>query len=969
MKKRLLSALLVFCMVLSMLPGTALAAGELPPLESTYWNNKNMHEAIAFTTSILTSPPSSDIILVYYQASGCPNSANYVPQYANFAALERLRMYGYAYDPAAEMGEDGYILPSSQMQDLLGKSSYTFPVVVAYNGQTKKYAAKDAVLGLDALQAVLAECGLYTPSENPNPPTDLIHDASVSSQSWEVLRLVNQHRMSIGLKPLSLFDNLQKVANQRAYEIYIDYRSDHTRPDGSLCWTAYKDYGVAYDASAENIASGQRDAADVMNSWLNSPGHRQNIERSLITHMGAGFYSGPHPSAGQNNWTQDFAMSRNCSHNGLTLSKATVPASPGTDLDTLLKNADITVTVNCPQYGECKLPLIAAMCSGYDQNSSATQTIAVSCDGMTASLTVSGSACTNHDFGSGAVTKEPTCTEAGVRTYTCSLCGETKTEAIPAKGHAYQTSVKEPTCTEAGLRTYTCSLCGETKTETIPAKGHSYQTDDKGNQVCTVCGHTIPAGSVENLLEEALNTSDPQRVQEILNQLDRDELVQSLTDTLYDKIETLEARINGFAAVDASGSGISGAKIVGAKLNADYNSQVTLKIGQPEDGTVPSPDPAAKNVFRFSMNLLDQDGAALPVKVPVKITLPIPAADLDAKSFKLWHFHDGRMELVNAVLHQTGSQWYATFTAGGFSDFIMTYQTVSVPPVDPDLPNIPSNPGNSSVQPTLYAVTAPAAAHGTVSLSSSSALEGVRVTVTATADDGYQLETLSVRDKDGKELTLKELGNGKYSFSMPASKVVVEAVFSPISQQPEPEPDSEPDGGPDSTTTPEALPFVDVAGDAWYYGDVRYVYENGLMTGDGSESVFNPGGGMTRAMLWTVLARLDGANTTGGNPWYAPAQSWAQAKGVSDGEGPQEAVTREQLVTMLWRYLGSPAGETGLEGFTDASLVSGWAAEAVSWAVSTGLLGGANGSLNPTGTASRAEVAAILARFAQSIAE
>ena len=1004
MKKRLLSALLAFCMVLTLLPGTALAAGELPPKDTMYWNNRNMQVAIGFVRSILTNPASSDIILVYYQAEGCVNSANYVPQYAAFADTSKLRMYGYAYDRNAQAGQEGYSLPASEMQALLGKTSYTFPVVIAYNSETKAYRAKDAVLGLDALKALLADCGLYTPSENPGPSIDLINDASISTQTWEVLRLVNQHRMGMGLKPLSTFGDLQKVANQRAYEIYVDYRPDHTRPNGSICWTAYDDYGVRYNLVAENIASGQRDAADVMNSWLNSPGHRQNIEKTGVTHMGAGFYNGPNPSGYANNWTQDFAASMYCKHTNLRLSKTSIPGNPGTDLETLLKNADITVTLNCQQYGESKMPLIAAMCSGYDKNSAATQTVTVSCDGMTAALVISGSACPSHDFGSGVVTTEPTCTEAGVRTYTCSKCGETRTEAIPAKGHSFDSGVvtKEPTCTEAGVRTYTCSACGETKTESIPAKGHSfdsgvvtkeptcteagvrtytcpkcgetkteaisakghnYQTTENGDRVCTVCGHTIPAASVtvEDRLDEALAASTPQEVREILNQLDRDELVKVLTDSLYSKIEALEARINGSAAVDAAGSGISGAKIVGAKLNADYDSQVTLKISQPEDASIPTPDPSAANAFRFSMDLLDGDGRELPVKVPVKITLPIPVSNLDAKSFKLWHVRGGSPELVQTALRQTGSQWYATFTIDSFSDFIMTYQTVSTPPVDP---GIPGGSGGSSVQPTLYAVTAPAAAHGTVVLSSNAALEGFRVTVTTAADEGYQLETLSVRDSSGKELALKDLGRGVYAFYMPACKVVVEAVFAPVSQEPAPGPETE--TTPETTPAPESLPFVDVAGDAWYYSDVCRVYENGLMSGDGSETVFNPGGGMTRAMLWTVLARLDGADTAGGSPWYEPARAWAMAEGVSDGEAPQDLITREQLVTMLWRYLKAPAGEAGLDAFTDAASVSGWAAEAVSWAVSAGLLGGADGRLNPTGTAVRAEVAAILSRFIQS---
>ncbi len=924
MKKRLLSVLLALCLALSLLPGPALAAGSLPPSESAYWNNKNMQVAIGFIKSILTNPPSSNIVLVYYQANGCANSATYVPQYAAFAESSRLRMYGYAYDPAAEMGEEGYSLPAADLQALLGKSSYTFPVVIAYNGQTKEHRAKDAVVGLDALKALLSDCGLYTdPGPGPGGPTiDLIDDATVYPQSWEVLRLVNQHRMGMGLEPLSLFDGLQKVANQRAYEIYIDYRADHTRPDGSICWTAYDDYGVSYQVSAENIASGQRDAADVMNSWLNSPGHRANIEKTNVTHIGVGVYTG---SSGRNYWTQDFAAARYCVHTNLRLSKTSIPSQPGTDLDALLKAADVTLTYNCQQYGECRMPLISAMCSGYDKDAAGNQTLTVSCGGMTAELFIAGEGgCLEHDFGQGTVTKEPTCTETGTRTFTCSKCGETKTEAIPAKGH-------------------------------------SYETDSAGNQVCTVCGHTIPASvSVEDQLDQALEAADPETAKAILDGLDREALKNELTSAVYDKLEALEAKIGGAAAVDVSGSGLSGAKIVGAKLSTGYDSPATLKISQPEDAALPTPDPSAKNVFRFSMNLLDGAGEEIELTVPVRITIPLPMDNLDTRTFRLWHFHDGKMDEIKPELHQESGRWYATFTVGGFSDFLMTYSTVSIP----EIPTLPGDGGSTTPgggtgttpQPTLYEVSVQAADHGTATLSRSTAAKGDRVTVTVKPDAGWQLESLTVRDKDGRELELTDRGSGQYSFTMPASAVSVEAVFSQI-----------PTAEPDPTPEPEPLPFTDVPDGAWFASEVRYVYEKGLMAGDGSEVLFNPTGVMTRAMLWTVLARLDGADTSGGSIWYEPGRAWAMAKGISDGENPQESVTREQLAAMLWRYAGSPAGGAGLESFSDAGTVSGWAEGAVRWAVSAGILNGSGGRLNPTGTATRAEVAVMLTRFAQSL--
>ena len=138
------------------------------------------------------------------------------------------------------------------------------------------------------------------------------------------------------------------------------------------------------------------------------------------------------------------------------------------------------------------------------------------------------------------------------------------------------------------------------------------------------------------------------------------------------------------------------------------------------------------------------------------------------------------------------------------------------------------------------------------------------------------------------------------------------------------------------------------------------------MTGS-TASTFAPNDAMTRAMVWTVLGRMSGENVEGGSPWYALAQAWAVSDGVSDGTEPNSSITREQLVTMLYRQAGSPevgVSELALLGrFTDGESVSSWAEEAMAWAVSQGVLTGDGDLLNPQAAATRAQVAAILARY------
>jgi len=160
--------------------------------------------------------------------------------------------------------------------------------------------------------------------------------------------------------------------------------------------------------------------------------------------------------------------------------------------------------------------------------------------------------------------------------------------------------------------------------------------------------------------------------------------------------------------------------------------------------------------------------------------------------------------------------------------------------------------------------------------------------------------------------------------------------------------------------------YKDLNPQAWYAEAVRFCIREGLMNGV-SENEFNPNGGMTRAMVWTVLGRISGQKFDGtGTNWYAEAQAWAMNSGVSDGTNPNGQITREELVTMLWRFAGSPAADTSvLQWYDDAANVSDWAKEAMAWAVNSGLIEGSNWNLMPTGTALRCQVAAIFMRYSK----
>ena len=271
--------------------------------------------------------------------------------------------------------------------------------------------------------------------------------------------------------------------------------------------------------------------------------------------------------------------------------------------------------------------------------------------------------------------------------------------------------------------------------------------------------------------------------------------------------------------------------------------------------------------------------------------------------------------------------------------------------------------GGSSV--TRYPVNLPGSVdNGAVTASPTRASRGQRVTLTVTPDEGYVLGSLTVTDRNGNAVTFTGAGNGKYTFSMPASPVNVAVSFRPESDT--------------------DLPFLDVAQDSWYYDAVSYVYRHGLMAGT-SDTIFAPNANLTRAMMATVLWAMEGSpvvnyamtyTDVSGDAWYAEAVRWATSEGVVSGVGdgrfsPDSPITREQMAVMLYAYAVHKGYDTSHDGaaarsFHDYDAISDWARTAMEWVVDAGMIGGKPGNiLDPGGTATRAEVATILMRFCQ----
>ena len=239
----------------------------------------------------------------------------------------------------------------------------------------------------------------------------------------------------------------------------------------------------------------------------------------------------------------------------------------------------------------------------------------------------------------------------------------------------------------------------------------------------------------------------------------------------------------------------------------------------------------------------------------------------------------------------------------------------------------------------IYSIQLDTVDNGTIRVNPANGSEGTPITVTATPDEGYELAYITV---DGERIT----GS---TFRMPDHDVTVSALFVPVS-----------------------FPFTDVKSGDWFYDAVAYVYANGLMDGT-SATTFEPNANMTRAMVWAILARIDGETVTGAN-WADTARAWAMASGVSDGTDPNGHVTREQFATMLYRYAAAKGydvsiGEsTNILSYADFASISEYAIPAMQWACGSGIVTGVTDStLEPQGTATRAQCAAMLMRFIEGV--
>lgn len=261
--------------------------------------------------------------------------------------------------------------------------------------------------------------------------------------------------------------------------------------------------------------------------------------------------------------------------------------------------------------------------------------------------------------------------------------------------------------------------------------------------------------------------------------------------------------------------------------------------------------------------------------------------------------------------------------------------------------------------------------NGSFAVSPDRPFSGQTVTITPKPDEGYTVDKVTVTDADGKPVEVTKNVNGTYSFTQPSGRVTITVTFKVLTALSE---------CPRDASCPMSG-YTDLNMGEWYHDGIHYCLDEGLMDGVDA-GMFAPNATTSRAMIVTILWRLQGSpeveatetfTDVSPDAWYAKAIAWAVAEGVADGYGeglfgPNDAITREQLAAMLWRYAARPESEGGLSAFADGAETSAWAQQAVSWAVSLGLINGVDSDrLDPKGQATRAQTATILMRFAQSM--
>ena len=553
-------------------------------------------------------------------------------------------------------------------------------------------------------------------------------------------------------------------------------------------------------------------------------------------------------------------------------------------------------------------------------------------------LTVDGGELTGENIPTEGVVYKVTGVTLSETTLTLEVGGEETLTATIMPDNATDQNVTWSSHT-SGIVTIVPST--DTKTATITATGTGTTTitatvDGKSAE----CSVTVNAAAIVPVESVSLNKTSLELTEGETAQLN----ATMLPDNATNKKVTWSSNAPGVATVDSSGK-------VTAVTPGTATITVTTADGGKTATCVVTVTAATVPVTGVTLN---KTSTSLYVGDTETLTATVQPSDASNQTVT-WSTSDASVATVeNGVVRATG-RGTATITVTTVDGGFTATCTVTV------------SRYSTGGGPTTYAITAPDAENGTVRVSPSRASRGTTVTITVTPDEGYELESLTVLDSRDNEITLTDKGDGKYTFTMPSGRVTVEASFAEIA--------------------PEPLPFGDVDDGDWFADAVRFVYENGMMNGV-SETDFAPHAATSRSMIVTILYRLEGEpvvdyamgfTDVAGDAYYAEAVRWAASEGIVGGYGgglfgSDDAVTREQLAVILYRYAVykgydvSIGEDTNILSYDDFADLSEYAIPAMQWACGAGVITGVtDATLVPQGEATRAQVAAMLMRFVEAI--
>lgn len=636
--------------------------------------------------------------------------------------------------------------------------------------------------------------------------------------------------------------------------------------------------------------------------------------------------------------------------------------------------------------------------------------------------TVTVIAYNGHQFKTETKPSECAGADGSITIRTCTLCGYKETTSTGSVEHQWETEPtidKPATCTTEGSQSIHCSKCDAIQeVKAIPATGHDITAhkwasnltthwnicaNDCGIKVgeephtgsgwkdiekdgeqtgmqyteCTVCGLRLAERFVTPDGTGLIKQTDvADNAPETTFAVDVDQ-IDTIIDTTVDHVtkdDTVDVKVTLKVAPLENPTTDDSATALEEEAKKPDNA---LTIGRHLDIKLEK-TPIVNGTPRETVPAIVNPGHAVTITIVIPEDLRKPDEG-KKRTFRMMHaYKKADSSYATEILTPTATtDTTLTFKANQFSTYAIAYkdETVANPTPSPS-PSYPSSSGGSSGGgggggPITYRVTASnPLPHGSVSVTPSQTRKDKKVTITLNPDAGYEVDTLTVLQRNGKTVACEKIDDTHYTFIMPSANVSVKVTF------------KEAIGStvPPTPSTPSS--FNDVPSNSWYAGAVQYIVDQGMMNGTGNNQ-FSPNASTTRGMIVTILHRREQTPTAEAAPftdvadnlWYTDAVAWAAANEIVNGYGnntfrPNVSISREQMAAILWRYAKykqydvSVGEDTNILSFNDSSSISEYAIPALQWACGAGIITGKDGNiLDPKGNTTRAQVATMLQRF------